>query len=165
MESRELRIGNYIHAGNGTIQKAISLNNYGGEEINEDTETGPFKGVVLTEEWLLKFSFTKVSEADSYPVYNVDVIRSPSITNVITVAFRSNETCVYIRDASDDKVDQSNGATIWHSGYDGELCVHHLQNIVYGLTQCELNVLPAAHALYYPGRPFTSKDYEDRDQL
>ncbi|EPL7679775.1 hypothetical protein RG089_002815 [Elizabethkingia anophelis] len=66
MNSKDLRIGNYLHDRNGNLCKVIELREDGiyAPAIGKATTVLPNKPIELTEEWLLKFGFILKSDVD-----------------------------------------------------------------------------------------------------
>jgi hypothetical protein len=119
MKSNELRIGNLVDLGN-RIAKVTEINHLAcvvvdleeTQDTIEDYER--VKGIILTEEWLLKFGFELDIEDDGYSKgkYKVSV---------------SDEGCIFF---------------IYDSYYPIEICefkyIHQLQNLYFALTGEEL---------------------------
>ena len=119
MKSSDLRIGNLVDLGN-RIAKITEINHLAcvvvdleeTQDTIEDYER--VKGIILTEEWLLKFGFELDIEDDGYSKgkYKVSV---------------SDEGCIFF---------------IYDSFYPIEICefkhIHQLQNLYFALTEEEL---------------------------
>ena len=121
MKSSDLRIGNLVDLGN-RIAKVTEINHLAcvvvdleeTQDTIEDYER--VKGIILTEEWLLKFGFELDIEDDGYSKgkYKISV---------------SDEGCIFF---------------IYDSYYPIEICefkyIHQLQNLYFALTGEELVV-------------------------
>jgi hypothetical protein len=121
MKSSDLRIDNLVDLGN-RIAKVTEINHLAcvvvdleeTQDTIEDYER--VKGIILTEEWLLKFGFELDIEDDGYSKgkYKVSV---------------SDEGCIFF---------------IYDSYYPIEICkfkyIHQLQNLYFALTEEELEI-------------------------
>lgn len=125
MDMKELRIGNYIKS-IGIIYKLISVDIKGNLKGIDDVTTfnldGYYTPIPLTEEWLLKFGFERLSYEKNYPLYinkNKD-----GYSHSFFVSIHSDFSRVSI-------VNQSLRTLKY---------VHELQNLYFALTQTELTI-------------------------
>lgn len=138
MEARELRIGNLVYReamfDGGVIETITGYDLWHSEkldEVNHKVEWESLKPIPLTEEWLLKFGFEKVSNS---PAPNFSYQRS----NVKVVDFEYKATGDYFRGwlvptyGEKDFCMNGNFAEIKF--------VHQLQNLYCALTNTELTI-------------------------
>ncbi|MDV3470858.1 hypothetical protein CMV02_02890 [Elizabethkingia anophelis] len=117
MEGKELRLGNYLHDRNGNLCKVIELRQDGiyAPAINEAITGLPNKPIELTEDWLLKFGFSKIRYTDKKLNYYSKGFVKCYIENS-NIFFDVIQGCIQVK------------------------YVHQLQNLYFALTGEELTI-------------------------
>jgi hypothetical protein len=121
MDARELRIGNCIKIGNivtlvegvSTWDNLIQNSNFAERHITE------FEPIPLTEEWLLKFGFNKISDS-----YGINISISSYILTTVALLY---------------SIDIFKKTNVYY-GLIEIKHVHQLQNLYFALTGEELTI-------------------------
>lgn len=120
MEARELRIGNWVKQGRANVQVTGAMI----QEINQ--ELLDVEPIPLTEEWLLKFGFTKPNNWHCYKL----VISDDKLQNLESSLQVSFEGCGFVQ--------------ICRGGINAYSAkvkyVHQIQNLYFALTGQELTI-------------------------
>lgn len=147
MKATELRVGNYIQGSiivqNGNIVEnnhiIVDVNIIASALENEVSAISRIIGIPLTKEWLLKFGWYRESESISLPESEGLIISE------------NNCTTVRLMDTAGNYLSKSFSF------------VHELQNLYYGLTGEELEVINNSHDVrFMKGKSeFTEKEADE----
>jgi len=119
INANELRIGNFIMYSD--IKKVFDVGLWFFRELDAGiSDINDFEPIQLTEEWLLKFGFTKSESNDYYQFYDLDCFRVFLGIKVVQSIFISWKDC---------QIESSIN----------NLSVHSLQNLYFALTGQELH--------------------------
>ncbi len=124
INANELRLGNLVQfAEDGTNFSVVSIGCDGLDVKNQYEHTwieiDQFGGIPLTEEWLLRFGF-ELSYKSEW---------------VVRYSLKSNHKFTYKYNIPEGK-----SWLEYHGGAIDCIHVHHMQNIIYALTQTELEI-------------------------
>jgi hypothetical protein len=142
MKAQELRIGNYID-GSGLMEvTAINKNkvniydHYNKSLLRYALPVERFKGFPLTEEWLLKFGFTKhpISWLKDISYFPKNEFKALCVTLSQGIIIRCGELC--------SSREQDEVMVLWNTDIKGHIMVHQLQNLYFALTGEELTIKP-----------------------
>lgn len=123
MKANELRIGNLLYYGKDLIK--VSASDFAVFELYESKgQDHPYKPILITEEWLLKFGFEIDEDCDL--IYNY-----PYKASWITVCLGDNFHVGIVKDKSHIALMDA----FTHIQY-----VHQLQNLYFALTEEELTI-------------------------
>lgn len=136
IQSKDLRIGNFIST---TLGKAVSVKSISsdiahvdieGYRINQAYELAVLTGIPLSEGWLIKFGFDKVSDND----YRVGLSTGDGVE--LSIELLDEEACILRTHNKDGSLlDGFDYAYIKPAKH-----VHQLQNLYHALTGTDLSL-------------------------
>ena len=129
MDSKKVRIGNYVYAFKTTWQiDGTDFSDGGGE----DSKISTYKPISLTEEWHNKFGVEK----NGFGNFEYDICPFGRKSKV----FIFSGDYLYLRDMSGKYRSEDDIITIWNKDIKKEFYVHEWQNLYFALTGNELIV-------------------------
>ena len=124
LRKRDFRIGNFIQSRTGQICVIEEIQEDGISAYSGSITTLPYKTIELTEDWLLKFGFSDISE-DYDDVEKCYILESNTCRNYSVIKVRG----------------------VWMFGYEFEdfnteiKHIHQLQNLYFALVGEELKII------------------------
>jgi hypothetical protein len=135
MKANELRIGNWLQRLDGSFFQ-VSL--YDLQVINELIERWHPSPINITEEWLLKFGFTK-NESKIVDSYSISISKLGTLKE-LSVTIQLGNEYVMIREGENDKPSSEDSIITLLNGdtHGRPFYVNQIQNLYFALTGEEL---------------------------
>lgn len=146
MKAKDLMIGNLVHHLSGTESGVRSIIEHstgyalGLYDMKLAYDLFEFTPIPLTEEWLRKFGFTKLSSLilDSY---RLSIATNPNSYKEISITLQTGNQYLMIREgALPDNRENDDIITLWNRDIIDCFYVHKLQNLYFTLTGKELEL-------------------------
>ena len=141
MKAQELRIGNYIKS--GEIELTTTYHEIRIQTLSDCRQLNgydSYEPIELTEDWLLKFGFTKDDNILVRSFRKVIVNNALCLKELIVNLDCMNQY-IFLKETSFGKDKKQDIITLFNQDLsDHPIYVHKLQNIWFGLTEKELTI-------------------------